>query len=423
MKVNGSGCIEKRSKNSFRIRFNLGRNPLTGKYEHSPWRMVKGNKDDARRALEEYRREIEGGLRLDLQGITFSEFARVFMEERKNLGVLAEATLQGDETVIEKHLNKYLGDILIAEINSQLLKEVFIRLVQDDGVSQNRLHDIVMKAKHILREAVLADIIIRNPADKIKTPPRPKPIRNSLKKPEASRLVSAVDSRSLDRNSIALYLGIATGMRRGEILALQWNNIDLYDKSLRVTHALDPKKKRKEPKTAAGVRKISLDALTVEKLTEWKKLQEAWLKFNSVGLSEFTFVCSNCKGGACQPSRFYKWFKDFCVEHDFGQYVDANGNVFPKQRYNENGFPIDENGKCYTRMNKKPQGCKHYRGLKFHELRHTHATLLIANGVDIKTVQNRLGHSKAAMTLDFYAHAQEEQDRRATDLFSSLVNN
>ena len=422
MRVNGAGCIEKRGRGSYRVRFSLGKNPLTGKYEYSPWRTVRGNKDDVRRASEEYRREIEGGLRLDLQDTTFSEFTHVFMEERKNLGTLAEATLYGERTIINKYLNKYLGEIPMVEISTQLLKEVFIRLVQDDGVSQNRLHEIVMKTKHILREAVIADIIIRSPADKIKTPAKPKPIRHSLKKPEASRLFSAVESCKLDRNTIALYIGIVTGMRRGEVLALRWSNIDLEDMSLRVTHALDPKRNMKEPKSAAGMRSISLDAITCAKLREWKKAQTLWLRGYKATLSEDTFVCSNRYGEVCQPSRFYGWFKEFCVANDFAEWVDVNGTPFPKRRFNENGHPIDENGRCYTRTNKRPKGRRFYRGLKFHELRHTHATLLIANGVDIKTVQTRLGHSKAAMTLDFYAHAQEEQDRRAVDLFSSLVN-
>jgi integrase len=102
-------------------------------------------------------------------------------------------------------------------------------------------------------------------------------------------------------------------------------------------------------------------------------------------------------------------------------YTDSEGNELPLQQYNEKGLPVDVNGRVYSRTNKKPKTTKHYKGLKFHELRHTHATLLIANNVDIKTAQNRLGHAKAATTIDFYAHAQKDRDRMATALFSSLL--
>lgn len=420
MKVCGAGRIEKQSKDTYRIRFSLGRDPLTGKYKNTPWRTVQGSKETARRALEEYRRELESGLKIDKQNTTFSEFAQSMMDERRSMGNLAIATLDGDVYLLQ-HLNKYLGDLLLSEIDTSILKQVFIRLVQEDGMSQNRLHDVVVKAKHIFREAVLADIIIRNPAERIKTPKRPKPQRNSLTSEQLALLIRTLNDSVLDRNTVAVRIGVATGMRRGEVLALQWNNIDLDDCSITVSHAIDQYKRRKKPKTDAGIRKISIDPMTVEKLREWKVVQAQWLTDNGVKPTSSTYVCSNRRGEVCQPSRFYKWFKDFCVANGFGVYVDNEGNEIAPQKYNENGFPVDAEGRPYTRMNKKPKISTHYKGLKFHELRHTQATLLIANGVDIKTVQNRLGHAKAAMTLDFYAHAQEEQDRKAMSVFGGLM--
>ncbi len=420
MKVKGAGHIEKRGKGSYRIRFCLGINSVTGKRKYTPWRSIHGTKADAQKALNEYRREIEGGLRLDLQDITFSEFAELFMQERRTLGVLSETTLKGDRWYVN-HLNKYLDDVLLTDIDTLMLKDMFMQLLTEDGVSQTRLHDIVIKTKQILQEAVNAEILLRNPADKIKTPPRSKPKRNSLRDYEAGSLLKALDAMPLDRNTIAVYIGLATGMRRGEVLALQWNNIDFRSMHIDVTHSLDPYRRRIQPKTEAGYRRIFIDVHTTEKLKEWMSLQSTSLRQRGMKQSESTFVCSNRYGEACQPSRFYKWFKDFCVDNGFADYVDEDGRVLPKQQYDEFGVPVDENGRRYSRTNKKTRVKKHYRGLKFHELRHTHATLLIANGIDVKTVQNRLGHATSSMTLDFYAHAQEEQDRSATDLFSKIL--
>ena len=112
----------------------------------------------------------------------------------------------------------------------------------------------------------------------------------------------------------------------------------------------------------------------------------------------------------------------FCVDNDFGHHVDDDGNVLSKTHVNEKGHRVDENGKPYSRSNKRKKVKCHYEGLKFHELRHTHATLLIGNGVDIKTVQNRLGHAKAAFTLDIYAHPEDERDKAATEMFGSLLS-
>ena len=246
MKVKGAG-IRRRGKGSYRIRFCLGINSVTGKRKYTPWRTVHGTKAAAQEALNEYRREIEGGLRFDLQDITFSEFAELFMQERRTLGVLSEITLKGDQWYIN-HLNKYLDDVLLADIDTLMLKDVFMQLLTEDGVSQTRLHDIVIKAKQILQEAVNAEILLRNPAAKIKTPPRSKPKRNSLRDYEAGSLLKALDAMPLSRNTVAVYIGLATGMRRGEVLALQLNNIDLRNMHIDVTHSLDPYRRRIQPK-------------------------------------------------------------------------------------------------------------------------------------------------------------------------------
>jgi integrase len=94
-------------------------------------------------------------------------------------------------------------------------------------------------------------------------------------------------------------------------------------------------------------------------------------------------------------------FRGFCVENGFGsygntdEYTDSEGRVRHKKRQ--------------------------YTGLNFHELRHTQATLLIGNGADIKTVQHRLGHSSASLTMNIYAHAIEENDRAAADAISGIL--
>lgn len=116
------------------------------------------------------------------------------------------------------------------------------------------------------------------------------------------------------------------------------------------------------------------------------------------------------------------WFINFCARNGFGMFVDDKNNPIPPQQYNENGMPVDENGIPYSRSNKKKRIKKHYRGLKFHELRHTQATLLITNGVNPKTVQNRLGHASITMTLDLYAHASSENDKVAADLIGDLLD-
>ena len=99
--------------------------------------------------------------------------------------------------------------------------------------------------------------------------------------------------------------------------------------------------------------------------------------------------------------------------------VDNRGRAGSRRK---DGNGRDANGKPYSRVNKKPKRSIHYEGLKFHELRHTQATLLLASGEDIKTVQARLGHSKASTTLDMYAHAIPEKDKECAKMIGDLLN-
>jgi integrase len=178
---------------------------------------------------------------------------------------------------------------------------------------------------------------------------------------------------------------------------------------------------RKETKSEAGDRNISIDAHTLSILREWKVIQAKALASRGVSQKNSTPVCANGIGGFCETTCFYNWFTNFCVDNGFGDFVDENGDVLPKRRFVAEGVLVDENGRRYSRTNKKPKVKKKYKGLKFHELRHTQATLLIANGVDIKTVQDRLGHAKASTTLDFYAHSDSKRDRQAAQLFGNII--
>lgn len=420
MKIKGNGTIEKRGKNKYRVRFNLGYDPEAEKYIHTPWRTVNGTKEDARREKENYRRELENGLSLDLEKATFSEYADAFHETRSALEGLAISTVDTEKYQIAL-LVRYLGDIRMRDINPNTVKSAFVKLVKDDGISQTRLHDITVKAKHIFECAVDDGAILVSPMRRIKAPKRSKPNRNSLKPSKARSLLDILDSSELSRNIVAVYIGLATGLRRGEVLALRWCNIDLDKLVIRVTHGIDKYGNLKDTKTDAGTRNLAIDRHTADKLAAWKTIQAAMLRAYGVVQTDDTFVCGTNTGGACSPDRFSKWFRSFCIKNHFAIYVDEQGNPLPEYRCNENGVEVDEQGKPFSRVNKKPTTKKYYSGLKFHELRHTQATLLLANGAPINTVQERLGHADASTTINIYGHALPEQDREAARLFSSLL--
>lgn len=125
-------------------------------------------------------------------------------------------------------------------------------------------------------------------------------------------------------------------------------------------------------------------------------------------------------GEAHDPDNYYTWFTRFCEKHGFGAFYDDEGNRVNPPKLNEHGFPVDENGKPYSRCNKRKRISRHYQGLRFHELRHTNISLMIANGIDFRTASERAGHSKVSTTMDIYSHAFPENDRKAADIIGSL---
>lgn len=200
---------------------------------------------------------------------------------------------------------------------------------------------------------------------------------------------------------MAVWLALATGVRRGEALGLVWGNVDLARKRIRIQKQLDSKGVHRDPKSHKSKRNLAIDDGTIAFLAEWKIIQSD-LFYQGGDVPDDAAVCSNdTDGNFISPAAFDKWRRAWFVDHDLGTFEkvevwhDRNG----VKRYRRSG----------------------YKGYNLHELRHTQATLLIGSGADIKTVQNRLGHSSASLTMNIYAHAIEQNDRGAADIIGNSL--
>ena len=142
---------------------------------------------------------------------------------------------------------------------------------------------------------------------------------------------------------------------------------------------------------------------------------------NELGIEQGidTPVVTNKLGAFTSHSRFQRWWRGFCVANNFGRWIDGDGqqiitlslgddaSLYPGctiEWKDADGWPCDEKGKRYSRSYKRPNTERHYDGLKFHELRHTHFTMQLAAGIDIPTAQALGGWSTADVLLNVYAH-------------------
>jgi integrase len=443
MKVHGVGYIQQvRGKggakvpNSWQLVLTLDDDPVT-KQRRRVFRPFRGNKTAARKALETFRHEVENGLKVDADKMTFGKYARSWLEGRKASGRLAPATICRDDYLI-RHLLNNLDEAKLQDIDAATVRSLYAKLAKEGKGTQTAAKVAVM-LNQILRQAVNDDLLLRNPCDRVDAPKAPKAqAGGSLDKQGIARLMAALKDaetaiddhprteqckRASSLSHItAVRLALSAGLRRGEVLGLSWGDVDLVGGILHVRKSLcNTSGKLKTPKTASSIRDVALDVRMLAELGRWKAVQAEYLITFGIAQRAETPVISNEIGDRMEGNNMGRWWRDFCVKHGFGEYRDDDGNQIPSPRYNEHGKQVDAEGRCFSRMNKKQKPNKHYRGLRFHDLRHSHATMLISSGLNPKAVSSRLGHSSVGITLDLYAHAQREDDEKAAAIMGEVM--
>lgn len=399
------GSLIPRGRGKWEVQISLGKDQVTGKYRKVS-RTVNGTKADARKVRDQLRRELEGGIKLDGGKVTLSEFVETWAEARRTSGRACNDTIAGDVRDL-RHVTQHLGSLSISDIDAQMIESTYAAIRATGRLGGTALRRIHVQLKNVFKKASDYDLIMRNPCDKVEAPKADNPKRRSLSADEAAALMQRLNEKeaseyrtlaekeqrqiewgaAFGRSSIkgvstlsyieCVRIGLATGMRLGEVLGLSWDGVDLEAGCVSVSKAIGHDGMLKVPKTRAGIRTVSIDSDTVGRLTTWKARQAAELAKIGAGRSAETPVCCSNVGGYLDSHNFENWWRRW---------------------RNENAFPT----------------------LRFHELRHTQATQLLANGVDVKTVQRRLGHSDASLTLNRYAHAIPENDEKAAQLVGEL---
>lgn len=407
----GDGSIQQLGRNKWRVSVSFGKDPVTGKYRRAT-RVVDGTKAEAKKVRDGMVRDHENGLRVDAAKVTFGEFARQWQQAKEASGAVCKQRSDLERRNV-REMCAIVGELPIGEITPPVLEDLYAHIRADrearrgKPISNRTMREVHATMRQIMKKAVNYDLILRNPCDRVETPKAEDPGRRSLSVSEGRSLLSALDDAESaaygrlrakearqcewkategrgkilgvkDISSVlAVRLALATGMRRGEVFGTAWGAVDLRTRELRVSQSLTADGELKAPKTRAGVRTIALDVTTARRLARWKEEQTAYLSMFGLDQTDETPIfCSNV-GGWFDLHNFETWWRRF---------------------RKENGF----------------------EGLKFHELRHTQATQLLAQGVDVKTVQTRMGHSNASLTLNWYAHAMPQNDRKAADMLGEL---
>ena len=406
--VKGNGSVYSPKPGVYEYRFNLGKDPETGKYRYSPKRTLhcksknkRGREAELREALEAYKTELNTGIvPAKSTPQTVGEYAEQFHALRK--GTMRSPLSYDREGYDIAHIKTLFGNVRLTALKPLVIKEAYAKARKEGTFSESELHKIHAKLSQIMKEAVNDELLAKNPCAKISVPRPQAAERQALSADEARRLLECLQEGELDAHKVAVLLMLGTGMRRGEALGLTWEHVDLENGDVYICQQFAKDKVLREPKSAMSKRHLSISSGLTDVLRTWKAAQAEYLLQLAERQIGRTPVASNDLGQHMDPNNFNRWFRDWCCEHGFGE------------RTKEEEPYVDSQGRKRTRK-------RGYRGLTPHMLRHTQATLLIGANADIKTVQARLGHSSVNLTLNTYSHAIAAKDKEAANIFASII--
>lgn len=392
------------------------RDPKTGKMKP---RWVGGFKlrADALRARDDARDRVHKGTLAIPSKVTLKEYLELWLEGMDRQ--VRATTLRSYTMHVREHIAPVLGFHRLQAITPGMINAFYAKLLKDGrvqkarvpaaesddkaattdpkpkpkpkkakaqtnpGLSPNSVRRIAATLHRALRDAVDEGALTRNPASLAKLPKASAGVHRDLQVWTAEELANFLDASAANEKDWAFpifHLAAYTGMRRGELCGLRWSDVDLDAGSLSVQHTrvvVGTDTTEGPPKTAQGRRTVDLDKRTVQVLKAHRKAQDEE-RFALGRTTERDYVFDQYGGQPLHPDYVTRLF---------------NSAV---KRY----------------------GLKRIR---FHDLRHTHATLMLGAGMPLKVVSERLGHSTAAFTMTVYQHVLPGQQVQAAEQFAALV--
>lgn len=386
-----AGNILYMGNEKYRLRVSNGFDS-NGKRKYFSKTVSCSSKREAEKELAKFITSIEGGCTYSAKKVTLNEFSNQWLETYVKPN-LAPTTHQGYEEKLNKHILPYLGNKRLDKIKPLDLDNLYNFLLtkqtnrkDKDGnyktLSPTSVHKVHEILSSIFSNALRWDLVPYNPCTKVVQPKYRSTKMTCYDEETSKRLINALLQKAPIKYKCLVILAILTGFRRGELVGLHWNDIDFKNHKISVKRSAyylsGQPTSEKDPKTDLSTRTIVVPSICFDLLKQWR-CEQSKMKL-SLGKSwkgsENIFTTNY--GGIMNPATGPKWFSSFLEK---------------------NNFPH----------------------IRFHDLRHTFATLLISNNVDVKTVSHKLGHASTNTTLKFYVHDLESTDKASADLLEDLL--
>lgn len=367
----GDGMVRKRSDGRWEGRIVVGHKENGDsifRYVYAPTQKKLTTK--LRQHIDAY----EGADLTEQSGMSLGEWLDQWLEDIT--GTIRPNTHNRYRGIVRNHVKPQLGDKVISQLTPKDVQKFYDRLAQQGnqktgaGLTSGSIRGIHNMLHEALDAAETARLILRNPTEGFPPPkPDPKPKR-VLTEEQLDHFMSAIQDDEVWHD--LFYTELTTGLRRGELCGLKWEDFNAENGTLTVRRTILVEKggmlTEGETKTGKGKREITLPHSTLLLLQRRKE----------TALTEWIFPDPLKPERPTNPSTAYDHLK---------------------RLLKQNGLP----------------------DIRFHDLRHTFATHTLASGVDVKTLSGILGHTRAAFTLDTYTHTTGDMQRRAAEIVETFL--
>jgi integrase len=378
------GHLRERSPGHWAIVIDV-RDPQTGKRRRR-WHSFTGTKREAQFEAARLISEQKNGTAVEPSRLTLAAFFERWIEHMQ--GQVSPRSHERYAELCRKNLAPLLGGLTLTKLQPAHISAAYAKALTSGrwdgsgGLSARTVVHMHRVLREALQQAVRWQMLPRNPADACKPPRVERRPMQTYDLAQTAELLAAIRGT---RFFIPVVFAVLCGLRRGEIAALRWGQVDLEKGQLAVVQSAEQTRagvRYKDPKSGR-TRTIALSGIVVEELRAHRIKQAQELLRLGLRATDATFVCTREDGQPLQP---------LTLTHDWDRKLAKT--------------PLPR--------------------IRFHDLRHAHATHLLSSGVHPKVASERLGHSKIGITLDLYSHVlpgmQEDAVARVDDALRAAIN-
>jgi integrase len=390
-----AGSIEKRG-DSYRLVCVVGYNLQGRPIKKS--KTVHCSKKEAKIELAKFVADVQKGMYVEGKSLKFTDFVEIWKRDYGSKE-LAPSTYKRYLGILESRIVPFFGHFRVDKIKPTDIMQFYDLLSKDTQIVRRKdnngkktgkplspktilEHHRLLRA--MLQKAVYWQMIVSNPAERVQAPKTKKPKRKYYDDEQSKALISGLMELTEEqfKYKVAIILTIFTGVRLGELMGLEWDDINFREGIVSINRSsqylADKGVFTKVPKTESSIRDVAIPDFVVSLLEEYK----CWYDNQKALFGELWYDSNRlfvqADGKPMHPSTISKWFEKFVAQI---------------------GLPV----------------------INFHGLRHTNATLLIAQNIDVSVVAARLGHAQITTTLNFYVHPIISHNKTAGFALENLL--